>query len=124
MHVEHLDWLANNPRYTQRFATHVGRLCRDMPNKAVAETEHLHQGSVKELDKLYMREQVERAGLPTPRAIGIDEISHRQHHRSCTSPQISVPQTCPKLTLRLILKNIESIKALIINNLNGADGRI
>ena len=36
VHVEHLDWLANNPRYTQRFATHVGKLCRDMPNKAVA----------------------------------------------------------------------------------------
>jgi len=80
VHVEHLDWLANNPRYTQRFATHVGRLCRDMPNKAVAEMEHLHQGSVKELDKLYMREQVERAGLPTPRAIGIDEISIRKGH--------------------------------------------
>ena len=41
MHVEHLDWLANNPRYTQRFAMHVGKLCRDMPNKAVAEMERL-----------------------------------------------------------------------------------
>ena len=28
LHVEHLDWLANNSRYTQRFATHVGKLCR------------------------------------------------------------------------------------------------
>ena len=35
--VEQLDWLAKNPRYTQRFALHVGKLCRDMPNKAVAE---------------------------------------------------------------------------------------
>ena len=26
VHVEHLDWLANNSRYTQRFATHVGKL--------------------------------------------------------------------------------------------------
>ena len=41
MHVEHLDWLANNSRYTQRFATHVGKLCLDMPNKAVAEMERL-----------------------------------------------------------------------------------
>ena len=41
VHVEHLDWLANNPRYTQRFAMHVGKLCRDMPNKAVAEMERL-----------------------------------------------------------------------------------
>ncbi|MEW8000739.1 MAG: transposase family protein [Candidatus Thiodiazotropha endolucinida] len=36
MHVEHLDWLAKNPRYTQCFAMHVGKLCRDMPNKTVA----------------------------------------------------------------------------------------
>ena len=80
VHVEHLDWLANNPRYTQRFATHVGKLCRDMPNKAVAEMERLHHTTVKDLDKLYMQEQVERAGLPAPRAIGIDEISIRKGH--------------------------------------------
>ncbi len=45
MHVEHLDWLAKTPRYTQRFAMHVGKLCRDMPNKAVAEMERLHHSS-------------------------------------------------------------------------------
>ena len=80
MHVEHLDWLAKNPRYTQRFAMHVGKLCRDMPNKAVAEMERLHHGTVKDLDKLYMQQQVERAGRPAPRAIGIDEISIRKGH--------------------------------------------
>jgi hypothetical protein len=31
--VERLDWLAQNPRYTHRFAHHVGILCRDMSNK-------------------------------------------------------------------------------------------
>ena len=80
MHVEHLDWLANNPRYTQRFAMHVGKLCRDMPNKAVAEMERLHHSTVKDLDKLYMQKQVDLAGLPAPRAIGIDEISIRKGH--------------------------------------------
>ena len=80
VHVEHLDWLANNSRYTQRFATHVGKLCRDMPNKAVAEMERLHHGTVKALDTLYMQEQVDRAGLPAPRAIGVDEISIRKGH--------------------------------------------
>lgn len=25
VHVEHLNWLAKNPRYTQRFAMHVGQ---------------------------------------------------------------------------------------------------
>lgn len=80
MHVEHLDWLAKNPRYTQRFALHVGKLCRDMPHKAVADLERLHHSTVKDLDKLYMREQVRKAGLPAPRAIGIDEISIRKGH--------------------------------------------
>ena len=54
MPVEHLDWLAKNPRYTQRFAVHVGKLCRDMPNQRVAEIERLHHSTVKDLDKLYM----------------------------------------------------------------------
>ena len=80
MHVEHLDWLAKNPRYTQRFALQVGKLCRDMPNKAVAEMERLHHSTVKDLDKLYMQQQVDLAGLPAPRAIGIDEISIRKGH--------------------------------------------
>ena len=66
MHGEHLDWLAKNPRYTQRFAMQVGKLCRDMPNKVVAEMERLHHSTVKDLDKLYMQKQVELAGLPAP----------------------------------------------------------
>ena len=37
--ADHHGWLAKNPRYTQRFALQVGKLCRDMPNKAVAELE-------------------------------------------------------------------------------------
>jgi transposase len=80
VHVERLDWLAKNPRYTQRFAMHVGKLCRDMSNKAVAELERLHDSTVKELDKLYMQKQVSQAGMPAPRVIGIDELSIRKGH--------------------------------------------
>ena len=80
MHVEKLDWLAKNPRYTQRFAMHVGKLCRDMPNKAVAEMERLHDSTVKDLDKLYMQKQVSQAGMPAPTVIGIDELSIRKGH--------------------------------------------
>lgn len=80
VHVERLDWLAKNARYTERFALHVGNLCRNMPNKAVAELEQLHDSTVKDLDKLYMREQVKRAGMPAPRFIGIDEIAIRKGH--------------------------------------------
>lgn len=78
--VEQLDWLAKNPRYTQRYAMHIGALCREMTNKAVAELEHLHDSTVKELDKVYMQRQVERAGSPAPTAIGVDEIAVRKGH--------------------------------------------
>lgn len=89
VHVEHLDWLAKNPRYTQCFALQVGKLCRDMPNKAVAELERLHDSTVKELDKLYMQQQVVKAGMPAPRAIGIDEISMRKGHKRTTTTESS-----------------------------------
>lgn len=78
--VEQLDWLAKNPRHTQRFAMHVGALCREMTNKAVAELEHLHVDTVKDLDKIYMRLQITEAGPPSPRVIGVDEISIRKGH--------------------------------------------
>lgn len=80
MFVERLDWLAENPRHTQRFAMRVGAMCREMTVKAVAEFERLHQSTVKDLDTLYMRKQVARAGRPSPRVIGVDEISIRKGH--------------------------------------------
>jgi len=80
VHVERLDWLAKNPRYTERFALHVGNLCRSMTNTAVAELERLHDSTVKDLSKLYMAEQIRLAGVPAPRAIGIDEIAVHKGH--------------------------------------------
>ena len=79
--VEELDWLAKNSRYTKRFALRVGALCRDMTVKAVAELEYLHHSTVKDLDKLYMQEQVALAGMPAPRAIGIDEMAIHKGHK-------------------------------------------
>ena len=35
--TERLDWLAELPKYTQRFVFMVGRRCHDTPVKAVAE---------------------------------------------------------------------------------------
>ena len=80
MYVERLEWLAENPRYTNRFAIRIGSLCREMTNKAVAELEWLHHGTVKDLDKIYMAKQVALAGLPAPRVIGVDEIAIRKGH--------------------------------------------
>jgi transposase len=63
---EQLEFLADNPLYTKRFAFFVGRRCR--------------QATVKELDKQYMAVQLARAGAPGPEVIGIDEISVRKGH--------------------------------------------
>lgn len=77
---ERLTWLADNPFYTKRFAFFVGRRCRVSTIKDVAKELHLHWGSVKELEKQYMREQWRRVGTPGPKVIGIDEISLRKGH--------------------------------------------
>jgi transposase len=73
--TEQLDWIADNPFYTKRFAYFVGRRCRDSTVKAVADELHLDWETVKELDKQYMAEQLRRAAQPAPKVIGIDEIS-------------------------------------------------
>lgn len=80
MKRERLDFLADNPFYTKRFAWFVGRRCRTSTIKDVAEELHLDWHAVKELDKEYMRIQLERIGKPGPKAIGIDEISIRKGH--------------------------------------------
>jgi len=75
---ERIDFIAGNPFYTKRFARFVGRRCRSGTIKDVAEEPHLDWQTVKELDKQYMQAQLERAGTPGPKAIGIDEISIRK----------------------------------------------
>jgi transposase len=78
---ERLDGLADNPLYTKRFASFVGRRCRQTTVKEVAEELFLEGHAVKELDKQYLREQLQRAGNPAPRVIGIDEIAVAKGHR-------------------------------------------
>lgn len=78
--VERLDWLAQNPRYTQRFAQQVGTLCRDMSNKAVAQLLHLHEHTVKDLDTQFMQAWLAKTPQPVPRVIGVDELSIKKGH--------------------------------------------
>jgi transposase len=72
---ERLSFLADNPHFTKRFAWYVGRRCRESTLKDVADEFNLDWHTVKELDKQYMRAQLERFGSPGPKVIGIDEIS-------------------------------------------------
>jgi transposase len=77
---ERLDFLADNPHFTKRFAFYVGRRCRQAAIRDVAKELKLDWETVKSLEMQYMRAQIERAGAPGPRAIGIDEISIRKGH--------------------------------------------
>jgi len=78
--TEKLDWLADSPFYTKRFAYYVGRRCRVSTVRDVARELHLDWHTVKELEKQYMAAQLKRAGTPGPKAIGVDEISIRKGH--------------------------------------------
>ncbi len=80
MKRERLDFLADNAHFTKRFAFYVGRRCRQASIRDVAEELKLDWDTVKTLEKQYMRAQLKRAGMPGPRAIGIDEISVRKGH--------------------------------------------
>jgi transposase len=75
---ERLDWLAANPHYTKRFALYVGKQCRSTSIKEVATDLRLDWHAVKEMDKLYMREQLARTEPIAPAVIGIDELSIRK----------------------------------------------
>jgi transposase len=77
---EQLDFLADNPLYTKRFAYYVGRRCRGAAIKEVAAELRLDWHTVKALDRQYMEAQLKRAGTPGPQAIGIDEIAIRKGH--------------------------------------------
>jgi transposase len=77
---ERLAFLSADPKYTQRFAMRVGALCRAMTIADVARHTDLDWHRVKELDKIYMREQLRVAGPAVPSVIGIDEIAIKKRH--------------------------------------------
>ena len=80
MKQEKLDWLADYPFFSKRFAFYVGRRCRDSSIQDVAEELRLDWRTVKALEMQYMREMLRRAGIPGPKVIGIDEVSVRKGH--------------------------------------------
>lgn len=80
MKNERLAFLSANTNYTLRFAMQIGGLCRAMTIQDAARRMHLDWHTVKELDKIYMREQLRVAGPPKPNVIGVDEISIKKRH--------------------------------------------
>lgn len=80
MKPEKLNFLSPLAKFTDRFALQIGGLCRAMTIQDVARRMRLDWRRVKELDKIYMREQLRRAGPPVPNVIGVDEISVKKRH--------------------------------------------
>lgn len=76
---ETLAWLAESGRFTKRFEETIGRLCRTMTVKEVAELHRLSWDQVRRMDVSYMRDLWAKH-LPQKRlrAIGIDEVSIRK----------------------------------------------
>ena len=77
---EQLEFLADNPFYTKRFAHYVGRRCRQATIKDIAQELNLDWDTVKALEKQYMRAQLAKVGTPGAKIIGIDELSIRKGH--------------------------------------------
>jgi len=77
---ERLDFLADNARFTKRFAFYVGRRCAQASIRDVARELKLDWDTAKTLEMQYMQAQIDQAGTPAPLAIGIDEISVRKGH--------------------------------------------
>lgn len=78
---ETLSWLADSRRFTQRFENEIGRQCREMSIKRVAEIYHLSWFQVQRMEMAYMNRLLAKHPMPeTIRAIGIDEISIRKGH--------------------------------------------
>jgi transposase len=78
--TEAISFLSDNPFFTERFAFTIGRRCRKETIQDVAKEFNLSWHTVKELEKEYMRKQLERSPKPAPKVIGIDEISIKKGH--------------------------------------------
>jgi transposase len=61
---ERLDFVADNPLYTKRFACYVGRRCRSATIKYVAGEPKLNRHTVEPLDRQSMEARRKRAGTP------------------------------------------------------------
>ena len=65
---------------SRRYMHFIGGRCRESSIKAVADEQRLDWRTVKNLEKEYMQEQLDNRPDPSPRVIGIDEISIKKGH--------------------------------------------
>jgi transposase len=82
--LERLDWLEPHARVTNRLAENVARMCKVMPIKRVAEHYNLHWGTVKAIDKAYLKRVLEPAKRGNVRMLLMDEFALHKGHRYAT----------------------------------------
>jgi transposase len=79
-----IDFVRPYSRYTIRFEEYIYMLCGKMTIKDVSEIVHLNWKTVKDVDKHYIRKQMERLKNINPRRIGVDEIAYEKGHKYLT----------------------------------------
>lgn len=81
---EDIDFVRPYSRCTIRLEQYAYLLCQKMTIKDVSEVIHLNWKTVKEIDKYYIKEQIESLKNINPIRIGIDEIAYEKGHKYLT----------------------------------------
>ncbi len=92
--LERLSWLERSSRQTVRLAESVARLCKVATIKHVAEHYGLHRGTVKQIDKRYLKRQLGPVDLSRVRLLAMDEFAIEKGHRYAT---VIVDPTCKQV---------------------------
>ncbi len=82
--LEALAWLEPYDRITRRLAESVGRMCKILPIKHVAEYYGLDRKTVKRLDKRYLERTLGPVDLSGVEQIVMDEFAIQKGHRYAT----------------------------------------
>lgn len=82
--LEHLSWLDRYARVTTRLAESVGRLCKVLPIKHVAEFYDLHWSTIKRIDQGYLERTLGPVDTSNVEVIAMDEFAIQKGHRYAT----------------------------------------
>ena len=81
---EHLDVIDKYSFYTQRFEEWVALLCEKMSLKDVTQICKINWKTAKNIDKKYLKKQIQPLSLQNPKRIGVDEIAYEKGHKYIT----------------------------------------
>ena len=82
--IEQLDFISPYSRVTNRLAEAVGMMCQYMNLSEVAAYFQLDWKTVREIDKQFIRKQLDEIPLEDVRIIGMDEVARSKGHKYFT----------------------------------------